>query len=125
MAAEREPRLRLLLAIYTRELKKAFYLALSTQPAVHVIASATNSAELVSFNRAFQPDAIALEWELPGKPVVELLPMLAQADSPTEILVISRPSSRKQIRDDAPDVRVFDDPEQLIHTLDALRVTRL
>lgn len=125
MTTTREPRLRLLLAVYTRELKTAFYLALSNQPAVQVVASATNTAELLSFNRTFRPEAIALEWEMPGRPVVDLLPMLAQADPPAEILVISRPSSREQIRDVAPDVRVFDDPEQLIHTLDALRVTRL
>ena len=121
MAAEKKPRLRLLLAIYTRELKTAFYLALSDQPSLQVVASATNTAELLSYSRTFQPDAITLEWELPGRPVADFLPTLTQACSSAEILVISKPSSRQQIRDVAPCVSVFDEPEELIHTLEALQ----
>ena len=114
--------LRLLLAIYTRELKTAFFLALSDQRTVQIVATATNTAELLSYTRAFQPDAIALEWEMPGRPMVDVLPTLTQACSPAEILIISRPSSRQQIRDVAPSVSVFDDPEELINTLEALEL---
>jgi DNA-binding NarL/FixJ family response regulator len=121
VAAEKKLRLRLLLAVCTRELKTAFYLALSSQPAVQVVASATNTAEILSFSRTFRPDAIALEWEIPGRPVADLLPLLAQIDPPAEILVISRPSSREQIQDIAPDLTVFDDPEALIGRLDNLQ----
>jgi DNA-binding NarL/FixJ family response regulator len=112
----------LLLAVNSRELKTAFYLALSDQPGVHVIASATNTAELLSFSRAFQPDAIALEWEIPGGPVAKLLPVLAQGDSPPEILIISRPSSHEEIRRTAPGLRVFDNPAELLGRLEALQV---
>jgi DNA-binding NarL/FixJ family response regulator len=115
----------LLLAIYTRELKTAFFLALSEQPSVHVVASATNTAELLSYHRTFLPDAIALEWEMPGRPVKDLLPTLAQSDTPAKILIISRPSSCEQIRELAPNARVFDDPEELIDTLDALQAARI
>jgi DNA-binding NarL/FixJ family response regulator len=121
LAEEKKPKLRLLLAIYTRELKTAFYLALSDWPSVQVVASATNTAELLSYNRAFQPDAIALEWELPGRPLADVLPTLTQACSSAEILIVSRPSSRQQIRDVAPTASVFDEPEELIHTLEALQ----
>lgn len=121
LAAEKKPKLRLLLAIYTRELKTAFFLALSNQPSVQIVASATNTAELLTYSRTFQPDAIALEWELPGSPVADLLPTLIQACSSVEILIISRPSSRQQIRDVAPTFTVFDEPEELIHTLEALQ----
>jgi DNA-binding NarL/FixJ family response regulator len=121
LAAEKKPRLRLLLAIYTRELKTAFYLALSDQPSVQVVASATNTAELLSYSRTFQPDAIALEWELPGRLVADVLPTLTQACSSAEILIISRPSSRRQIQDVAPTANVFDEPEELINTLEALQ----
>jgi DNA-binding NarL/FixJ family response regulator len=96
-------------------------LALSDRPSVQVVASATNTAELLSYSRTFQPDAIALEWELPGRPLADVLPTLTQADSPAEILIISKPSSRQQIRDVAPNVSVFDDPEELINTLEALQ----
>jgi DNA-binding NarL/FixJ family response regulator len=121
LAAEKKPRLRLLLAIYTRELKTALFLALSEQPALQIVASATNTAELLTYSRTFQPDAIALEWEMPGRPVADVFPTLAQADSPPEILIISRPSSRQQIQDIAPTASAFDEPEELIHTLEALQ----
>ena len=87
---------------------------------VQIVATATNTAELLSYSRTFQPDVIALEWEMPGRPVAEVLPTLTEADCPAEILIISRPSSRQQIWDAAPCVRVFDDPEQLVGTLEAL-----
>jgi CheY-like chemotaxis protein len=121
LTPETDTRLRLLLAIHTRELKTAFFLALSHQPSVHVVASATNTAELLTYGRTFQPDAIALEWEMPGRPVADVLPALTQVCPSAELLIISRPSSRGQIRDVAPDVRVFDDPEELLTTLEALK----
>jgi DNA-binding NarL/FixJ family response regulator len=124
LAAEKKHKLRLLLAICTRELKTAFFLVLSDQPSVQIVATATNTAELLSYSRAFQPDAIALEWELPGRPVADVLPMLAQTDMPTELLIVSRPSSRQQIRDVAPTASVFDEPEELINTLEALQAAR-
>jgi len=123
--AEKKPKLRLLLAVYTRELKTAFYLALSDQPLVQIVASATNTAELLTYSRTFQPDAIALEWEMPGRPLADVLPPLTKACSSAEILIISRPSSRQQIRDVAPCVSVFDDPEELINTLEVLKLRQI
>ncbi len=124
LTAEKRTRLRLLLAIHTRELKTALFLALSEQSALQIAASATNTAELLSYSRAFQPDVIILEWELPGRPAAGVLPTLTQSCSSAEILIISRPSSRGQIRDLAPCTSVFDDPEELINRLEALQAER-
>ncbi len=124
LTSEKRPKIRLLLAIYTRELKTAFFLALSNQPSMHIVATATNTAELLSYSRTFQPDAIALEWEMPGRPMADVLSALTQADFSTEILIISRPSSRQRIQDAAPTVNVFDDPEELINRLEALQAAR-
>jgi DNA-binding NarL/FixJ family response regulator len=125
LTAETGPRLRLLLAIYTRELKTALFLALSERSALQIVASATNTAELLSYSRTFQPDAIALEWEMPGRPMADVLPTLTQACSSAEILIISRPSSRHQIPDLAPRAGVFDDPEELINALEALKLQKI
>jgi len=125
LTAEKETRLRLLLAVYTRELKTAFFLALSHQPSVHVVASAANTAELLSYSRTFQPDAIALEWEMPGRPMADVLSTLTQTCPSAEVLIISRPSSRQQIHDLASRVSVFDDPEELLTTLEALKLRRI
>ena len=62
------------------------------------------------------------ETGVQGRPVADLLPTLTQACPSAEILIISRPSSRPQIRDVAPAASVFDEPEELINTLEALRV---
>jgi chemotaxis response regulator CheB len=121
LTAKDRLRLRLLLAIHTRELKTAFFLALSDRRSVQIVATATNTAELLSYSRTFQPDAIALEWEMPGRPVADLLPALTQACSSAELLIISRPSSRQQIRDVAPSANLFDDPEELMGALEALK----
>jgi DNA-binding NarL/FixJ family response regulator len=120
LAAENGPKLRMLLAIHTRELKTAFFLALSDRPSVQIVATATNTAELLTYSRTFQPDVIALEWEMPGRPVADVMPTLAEACASTEILIVSRPSSRQQIRDLAPRATVVDEPEELVSTLEAL-----
>lgn len=125
MTAGKKPRIRLLLAVHTRELKTAFFLALSERSALQIVASATNTAELLSYSRAFQPDAIALEWEMPGRLMADVLPVLIQSCTSAEVLIICRPSSLQQIRDVAPSAQVFDDPEALINKLEALKRRKL
>ncbi len=119
MSAVNESRIRLLLAIYTRELKTAFFLALSTESDIQIRATASNTAELLTFNRSLQPNAIVLEWNLPGRPMTEVYPVLTQADSSPTIFIIGKPSSEHHIRDLAPEGDLFTDPEDLIHALKA------
>lgn len=109
----------LLLAIFTRELKTAFFLALSDESNLQIIATASNTAELSTFSRSLQPNVIVLEWDLPGKPMSELYPVLTQADFPPAIFIIGKPSSEHHIRDLAPDCDLFTDPEALIQALNA------
>jgi DNA-binding NarL/FixJ family response regulator len=116
-----KPKLRLLLAIHTRELKTAFFVALDSQPLWELVATAANAAELLTYSHALHPDAIVLEWELPGRPMAEVLPALAQTSPCTEISVICRPSSWQQVRDLAPTARLYEDPEELIASLEALQ----
>jgi hypothetical protein len=54
-----------------------------------------------------------------------VLPALTQVCPSAELLIISRPSTRQQIRDIAPRVNVFEDPEELITTLAALTLRRI
>jgi DNA-binding NarL/FixJ family response regulator len=118
-SAENMSQIRLLLAIFTRELKTAFFLALSDESNIQIRATASNTAELLTFNRSLQPNVIVLEWDLPGRPMTEVYPVLTQADSPPAILIIGKPSSEHHIRDMAPDCDLFTDPEDLIHALKA------
>jgi DNA-binding NarL/FixJ family response regulator len=118
-SVENMPQIRLLLAIYTRELKTAFFLALSDESKIQIKATASNTAELLTFNRSLQPRVIVLEWDLPGRPMNEVYPVLIQADSPPAIFIIGKPSSEHHIRDLAPDCDLFNDPEDLISALRA------
>ncbi len=111
------PKIGLLLAIFTRELKTAFFLALSDESNIQIRATASNTAELLTFNRSLQPDVIVLEWDLPGRPMTEVYPVLTQADFPPAIFIIGKPSSEDCIRDLAPAGDLFTDPEKLINAL--------
>jgi DNA-binding NarL/FixJ family response regulator len=118
-SAENMAQFRLLLAIFTRELKTAFFLSLSDMLNIQIIATASNTAELLTFSRSLQPEVIVLEWELPGRPMTEVYPVLTQGDCPPAVFIIGKPSSEHHIRDLAPDCDLFTDPEALIHALKA------
>jgi len=117
ITAENKQTVRLLLAIYTRELKTAFFLALSDESNIQIVATAANTAELLTYNRSLQPNAIVLEWDLPGRPMTEVYPVLTQADSLPDIFIIGKPSSEHHVRDLAPDCDLYTDPEKLINAL--------
>jgi len=117
MVAEDKQTVRLLLAIYTRELKSAFFLAISDELRVQIVATASNTAELLTFNRSLQPNSIVLEWDLPGRPMTEVYPVLTQADTPPSIFVVGKPSSEQHIRELAPECELYADPEKLIQAL--------
>ena len=114
---EDNPTVHLLLAIFTRELKTAFFLALSDEPNIHIVATAANTAELLTYNRSLQPNAIVLEWELPGRPMSEAYSALNQAEDPPSIFIVGKPSSERHIRELAPECDLYADPEKLIHEL--------
>ena len=117
IAAENKPTVRLLLAIYARELKTGFFIALSDESNIQIVATAANTAELLTYNRSLRPNAIVLEWDLPGKPMTEVYPVLTQAGSPPEIFIIGKPSSEHDIRLMAPICDLFTDPEKLIEAI--------
>jgi DNA-binding NarL/FixJ family response regulator len=117
MSAENIPKIRLLLAIFTRELKTAFFLALTDESNIQIKATASNTAELLTFNRSLQPNVIVLEWDLPGRPMSEVYPMLTQSDCPPAILIIGKPSSEHDIQLLVPDCDLFTDPENLIEAI--------
>ena len=121
LTTESTPKLRLLLAIYPGELKTAFFLALSGEPETRIVATATNTAELLSYSRAFQPDVIVLEWELPGGPMTDVFPTLTRTDPSARIFIISKPSSHQQIQDIASTTDMFDNPEDLVNALESFK----
>lgn len=80
--------MRVVVAVHTREVKTALFLALSGMDAVTIVATATSTAELVSYCRSFQPDVAIFEHGLAGKPMVETLEQLDGLGAVGKVLVI-------------------------------------
>ena len=122
MPDEKPTRFRLLLALHTRELKSAFFFALAAKPSVRIVATAANTAELLTFSRTLRPDGIVLEWELPGRPMTEIYPQLTALTAAGQIFVVNMPSSDEQVRELASQAHHFDEPEALVGALETMRV---
>ena len=78
----------IVLATHTREVKTALYLALSASPNITIVATATSTAELVSYCRAFLPDVTIIESGLPGRSLAEALSEFERSATPRRILII-------------------------------------
>jgi DNA-binding NarL/FixJ family response regulator len=111
--------IRLLLAVNTRELKTAFFLTLSDESNIQIVATAVNTAELLTYNRSLKPHGIVLEWDLAGRQMSEVYPVLIQDDPPPSIFIVGKPSSEPQIRGLVPDCDLYTDPENLVKALKA------
>lgn len=114
------PQKQVLVAIHNRELKTAVFLTLASEKRCKIVGTAVNTAELLTLTRALQPDAILLEWSLPGSSLIENLPALLQASNKTQIFLIGTPSTQQQCREAAQthdQVFVEESPETLITAL--------
>jgi DNA-binding NarL/FixJ family response regulator len=115
--AKSKPNHQVVVAISTRELKTAIFLTLRSDPKIRVVATAANTAELLTYARSFQPDAIILEMELKGSTMGEVFEKLCEVSPDTKILIISKPSSFDQIHN-LPEVdniiRVDNAPENIL-----------
>lgn len=81
-------------AVHSREVKTALFLALNAIPSIEIVATATSTAEVDSYCRAFRPDLVIVESDLPGRPVSELLEGFENSSTPREALVIGDDAER-------------------------------
>jgi hypothetical protein len=94
-------------------MKTALFLALAGVDAVTIVATATSTAELVSYGRAFRPDVVIVESGLPGRPLSETLLRLGDSMKLGRILVIDG-HGVIDIVDEQPNAEVFEDIEDLV-----------
>ena len=99
--------LRLVVAVHRREVKTALFLALNGLDEIDIVATATSTAELISYCRAFRPDVVIVDRGLPGRPFDETLAELESCGG--RILWIDTDSSS--------DPDTFDDVEHLVASL--------
>lgn len=105
--------MRLVLAVHSREVKAALFLALNGLDAVTIVATATSTAELTSYCRTLEPDVVIFERGLPGRPSAEILTDLGQSLPDCRIQLIDESGSARS-EPGLSEVEVFIDLEQLI-----------
>ncbi len=77
-------------------MRSALRLLLEQQPGLSVVGEAANAGELQAMVETIRPDLILLDWELPGAPAAELLPILRSCHPRLRIIALSgRPEARK------------------------------
>lgn len=108
--------MRLVVAVHSREVKTALFLALNGINGITIVATATSTAELVSYCRAFRPDVVIVESGLPGRPLGETMPQLGDSMGAGQILVIDG-NGAIDIVNEMPNAEVFKDIDHLVSTL--------
>lgn len=82
--------MRVLLADHHSEVRWALRTAIKEEPRLVVVGEATEAEALLSEAQALRPDLILLEWELPGRPVEELLSTLYALNNGCQVIILSR-----------------------------------
>ena len=108
--------MRLVVAVHSREVKTALFLALSGLDTVTIVATATSTAELVSYCRAFRPDVVVVERGLPGRPLIEAIPKLGESMRKGRVLLIDGDEALDLARS-VSYVEVFKDIADLVAAL--------
>ena len=66
--------MRIVLAIRESGLRLAFELLISQEPGVRVLGTVSDVDGLLALVGTNFPDLVLLDWELPGRPMIEVLP---------------------------------------------------
>jgi DNA-binding NarL/FixJ family response regulator len=105
--------MQLVVAVHSREVKTALFLALNGLDAITIVATATSTGELASYCRAFKPDVIIFERDLPGRPAAEILPDIRRSLPDCRIQMIDERGTGDDGQE-LSEVEVFTDLDQLI-----------
>jgi len=108
--------MRLVVAVHSREMKTALFLALSGVEVIEIVATANTTAELVTFWRAFRPDVAIVESGLPGWALDETINKLGERTEDGRIFLIDGGEALDLARA-RPAVEVFKDIDSLIAAL--------
>ena len=116
--------MRILLAIEDGDLRLSIELLLSQEPSVTVVGFASEAEGLLALLDSARPDLVILDWDLPGRPVTELMPhILIHFPKIRVILLGTEPAFKEMALQAGADAFVVkgDPPEKL---LDAFRQAR-
>lgn len=104
------------LAVRHARARLAMELALSEEPGVTVVGTASETEGMLALARTARPDLVVLEWGLPGRPVEVVLVEAQTLASPLYFLVLGRDSCLKQpaLRAGACAFVLVGDPPELL-----------
>lgn len=106
-------------AAHSREVRTALFLALKALPNATIVATATSTAELASYCRAFLPDAAIIESGLPGESLAAVLHQFDTSATPRRIFVIVEDAA-SDLAMDVGRAEVLRDVDHLVATLPEL-----
>jgi DNA-binding NarL/FixJ family response regulator len=77
-----------LLAIHSRDLRLAVDLLLREEPEVNVVGFVSETEGLMALIQTVCPNLILLDWGLPGRPLIDLLPKIQCGTPHPKIIVL-------------------------------------
>ena len=81
--------MQLFIAEARKELRLALQMILNQEAGLHVTGIAVKTKGLVAQIAASEPDVLLLDWQLPGKPMKELVSDIRALELPLKIVVLS------------------------------------
>jgi DNA-binding NarL/FixJ family response regulator len=115
--------MRLFIADADKQLRVALQILLHQQTGLHVTGMATEARGLLAQVEASQPDVLLIDWNLPGRPMADLLADLQAFVPSPEIVVLSvRPEDKSAALTAGADafVEKSSAPEKLLEHLSTI-----
>jgi DNA-binding NarL/FixJ family response regulator len=113
-----------LLASEHPDLRLSIELLLSQEPGVSIVGSASETEGLLALIKSTNPDIVILDWDLPGRPVAELLAKKSISRDRTRFIVLcTRPELKNQARQAGADFCLVkgDTPDELLAVVQQTR----
>ncbi len=85
-----------LLATEQADLRISLELLLDQEPGVNIIGSASETEGLLALIRSAQPDIVILEWDLPGRPMNDILAAAHRLGHPAKFIVLGKQPKQKE-----------------------------
>lgn len=112
--------MRILLATGDTDLRLSMELLLSEEPGIKILGGTSDTEGFIALVESTYPDLALLDWDLPGRPVEEVLSQIQSFEVPPKLIVLGRhPGSKESALEAGVDAYVDkgEPPEKLLAAL--------
>lgn len=88
--------MKIVLALRQAQARLVLELVLSDEPGVTVVGTASEAEGLLALARTAQPDLVLVDWDLPGRPMPEVLLVARSLPRPIRVLVLGHNPQQHQ-----------------------------